>query len=85
MRNGVRKVTCAFEQNWVDLVVGEDVFQPRISFLIPPPTAQAVKGLNSDTAITGECNALPTIFSIAGTAATWADINANLPSISATE
>jgi TIR domain len=76
MRTGVRKITLAFEQNWVDLVVSEDVFQPRISFLIPPPSGQEVKALNSDTMITGEYNALPTIFSIAGTEATWADIKA---------
>jgi hypothetical protein len=76
MRNGVRKITTAFMQNWIDVVVSEDVFQPRISFLISPPSGEEVKTLSPDSTITGEYNALPTIFSIAGTAATWSDIKA---------
>jgi TIR domain len=76
MRNGVRKITSTFEQNWIDIVITEDVFQPRINFHIPPPTGQEIEVLNSDTAIKGEYNALPTIFSIAGAETTWADIRA---------
>lgn len=73
MRSGVRKITCAFEQNRIDDVVGEEVFQPRISFRIPPPSGE-VKGLGPETVIAGEYRALQDIFSIAGSEATWADV-----------
>jgi hypothetical protein len=75
MRNGVRKITLAFVRNWVDERVDEDVFQPRISFIVPPPSQNA-EGLAPSTVITGEFNALPNIFTIAGTSTTWADIKA---------
>jgi TIR domain len=75
MRNAVRKITLAFVRNWVDERIGEDVFQPRISFIVPPPSQNA-EGLSSTTVVTGEFNALPNIFTIAGTATTWADIKA---------
>jgi hypothetical protein len=75
MRNGVRKITLAFVRNWVDERIDEDVFQPRISFIVPPPSQNA-EGLASSTVVTGEFNALPNIFTIAGTSTTWADIKA---------
>lgn len=75
MRSGVRKITCSFEQNRIDEVIGEEVFQPRISFRIPPPS-QEVNGLTPETAIVGEYRALQDIFSIAGAEATWADVKA---------
>lgn len=75
MRNGVRKITRAFVQNGANDFVGEDVFQPRISFMVPPPS-QSAEGLTPTTVVTGEFNALPNIFTIAGTSTTWADIKA---------
>jgi TIR domain-containing protein len=76
MRNGVRKVTLAFLRNGGEECIGEDVFQPRINFLVPPPSQKEAEGLTPASLITGEFNALPTIFTIAGTSATWADIKA---------
>jgi hypothetical protein len=75
VRNGVRKITRAFVRNWVDERIDEDVFQPRISFIVPPPSPNA-EGLAATTAVTGEFNALPNIFTLAGTNTTWADIKA---------
>ena len=73
MRNGVRRITQAFVENWTTERIGEDVFQPRINFIVPPPS-QTANGLTPATAVTGEFNALPNIFTIAGTTTTWADI-----------
>jgi hypothetical protein len=76
MRNGVRKITLAFWQNRIDDIVGEEVFQPRISFRIPPSSGAGATGLSPDSMIAGEYRALQDIFSIAGTDAVWADIKA---------
>jgi TIR domain len=76
MRNSVRKITLAFVQNRVDDFIGEEVFQPRISFLVPPSSQKETDGLTPDTVVTGEFNALPTIFSIGGASTTWAEIKA---------
>jgi hypothetical protein len=64
MRNGVRRITQAFVENWTTERIGEDVFQPRINFIVPPPS-QTANGLTPATAVTGEFNALPNIFTIA--------------------
>jgi TIR domain len=83
MRSGVRKITLAFVRNRIDDIVGEDVFQPRISFIVPPPAeSETAEGLKPTTSITGEYNALPTIFTIAGTATTWANIKARAATLS---
>jgi hypothetical protein len=74
MRNCVRKITLTFVQNRVDDLIGEEVFQPRISFMVPPSSQKDSDGLTPATVVTGEFNALPTIFSIGGTSTTWADI-----------
>ncbi len=74
MRNCVRKITLAFVRNRIDDRIGEDVFQPRISFIIPAQTQREADGLTSATVVTGEFNALPNIFTIAGTSTTWGDI-----------
>lgn len=75
MRAGVRKVTLAFVRNRIDEVIDEEVFQPRISFIVPAPAAGTqAKGLRAESVVNGESNALPTIFKIAGTTTTWADI-----------
>lgn len=76
MRSCVRKITLAFVRNRVDDRIGEDVFQPRISFIVPPSSQKETDGLTPASVITGEFNALPTIFTIAGTSTTWADIKA---------
>ncbi|WP_234683513.1 toll/interleukin-1 receptor domain-containing protein [Bradyrhizobium monzae] len=76
MRAGVRKVTLAFWLNRINDIVGEEVFQPRISFRIPPPVLPEGVGLSADTIVTGEYRALQDIFSIASTDAVWSDIKA---------
>lgn len=85
MRNGVRKITRAFVRNTIDEKIDEDVFQPRISFIVPPPSQKQVDGLTPATVITGEFNALPNIFTIAGTSTTWADIKATASAQSGNE
>jgi hypothetical protein len=74
MRTGVRKITLAFWQNRIDDIVAEEVFQPRISFRIPPPSGAAPTGLSAETNVTGEYRALQDIFSIAGADAPWHDL-----------
>jgi hypothetical protein len=79
MRNCVRNITLAFVQNRVDDDIGEDVFQPRINFMVLPSSQTSQKeadGITVTTAVTGEFNALPTIFTIAGTSTTWGAIKA---------
>lgn len=76
MRAGVRKITQAFWLSRIDEFAGEEVFQPRISFRIPPPGPQEPVGLTDDTVVTGEHRALQDIFSIASTEAPWKDIRA---------
>ncbi|WP_237478222.1 toll/interleukin-1 receptor domain-containing protein [Lichenibacterium dinghuense] len=73
MRGGVRKLTLAFAENTIDKVVNEEVFQPRINFLVSPLETQGVKSAMS---VLGEFNALPNIFSIAGSSTTWGEIKA---------
>ena len=63
MRNCVRKITLAFVRNRVDDRIGEDVFQPRISFIVPPSSQKEADGLRPTTVVTGEFNALLSIFS----------------------
>jgi TIR domain len=76
LRNCVRKITLAFVLNGIDDRIGEEVFQPRINFMVPPSSQKESDGLTPTTVVTGEFNALPTIFSIGGTSTTWADIKA---------
>jgi hypothetical protein len=76
MRNSVRKITLAFLRNRIDDRISEDVFQPRINFIIPPPSQPVPEGLTPATVINGEFNALPNIFTIAGTTTTWGYIKA---------
>jgi TIR domain len=77
MRAGVRKVTLAFVRNRTDDIIDEEVFQPRISFDVPAPSpAMEAIGLKATSVVTGEYNALPTIFNIAGSTTTWGDIRA---------
>lgn len=78
MRTGVRKITLAFWQNRIDDVVGEEVFQPRISFRISPSSEPGATGLSAETIVTGEYRALQDIFAIAGSDAAWATIRLNL-------
>lgn len=74
MRTGVRKITLAFWQNRKDDIIDEQVFQPRISFEIPPSGAAAVAGLTAETQVASEYRALQDIFAIAGSSASWTDI-----------
>jgi hypothetical protein len=76
MRNAVRKLINAFVRNGSHDIVGEEVFQPRISFDLPPYADGTAHGLGSESVITGEYKALPDIFGIVGTTASWADIKA---------
>ena len=69
-------------RNGFDDIVDEEVFQPRISFLVPPPLKEDAEGIKPGTVITGEYNALPNIFTISGTTTTWADIKARAATLS---
>jgi TIR domain len=75
VRGGVRKITAAFLRNQLEEVVGEIVFQPRISFMLPPPARDSEpRGLSSETVVVGYDATLATIFGIAGNTAKWGEI-----------
>ena len=74
MRDGVRRITRAFVRNRIDDVVEEIVFQPRISFMLPPPSENGALGLTADTPIVGYEDTLSRIFGIAAGSAKWGDI-----------
>jgi hypothetical protein len=77
IRTGVRRITRAFIMNQLEEVIGEIVFQPRISFKLPAPNDNDPAGLTPGTAVVGEDNTLATIFGIAGGSTTWSDIKTN--------
>jgi len=85
MRTGVRRITNAFLKNQLEESIGEIVFQPRISFKLPPPTDGSLSGLTLDTAVVGEDNTLATMFGIAGNTTTWGVIRKNALSSHNTE
>jgi len=72
MRDGVRRITHAF-MNTSD-VVGETVFQPRISFELPPPGERGSLGLTPGTPVHGYDKTLSQIFGIADEETTWGEI-----------
>jgi hypothetical protein len=74
MRGGVRKITAAFVRNQLEEVIGEVVFQPRISFMLPPARDGDVRGLTPETVVVGYDATLATIFGIAGNSAKWGEI-----------
>jgi TIR domain len=81
MRGAVRRITRAFMKNRIDDIVEEIVFQPRISFTLPPPVDGNSTGLTPDTRVVGEQNTLKTIFGIAEGSAKWSDIKRSSASI----
>ena len=79
MRVGVRRVTRAFLRNQIDEQVDEIVFQPRLSFRLPPPNGSDPTGLTSETVVLGEDNTFAVLFGVAGSSTTWGAIkNSNL-------
>jgi hypothetical protein len=72
MRDGVRRITRAFmnTQN----VIAEVVFQPRISFELPPPSENSSSGLTPDTKVEGYEGTLGQIFGISGGLTKWGEI-----------
>ena len=72
MRDGVRRITRAF-MNTSD-VVGEIVFQPRISFELPPPGEKSLLGLTPGTPVQGYESTLRDIFGIADGETNWGEI-----------
>ena len=72
MSDGVRRITRAFMKR--EQIVGEIVFQPRISFMLPPPSENGLLGLTSDTSVVGQENTLSQIFGIAGGLTKWGEI-----------
>jgi hypothetical protein len=77
MRVGVRRVTRAFLRNQIDEQVDEIVFQPRLSFRLPPPEGSGPTGLTSDTVVLGEGNTFALVFGIASSSTTWGFIKNN--------
>lgn len=77
MRGGVRRITRAFIRNQLEEIVCEIVFQPRISFMLPPVSAGNPAGLTADTMIVGYEGTLGAIFGVAGGASKWEDIKRN--------
>lgn len=75
MRTGVRRITHAFFSSRADYLIAEDVFQPRINFIIRPRESyNNDEGLCPETKVYGEYNILPDIFGISGATTTWAEI-----------
>ena len=72
MRDGVRRITRAFMNRQES--IGEIVFQPRISFMLPPPNEKGSLGLAPDTPVLGYEGTLSQIFGIAGGSTKWAEI-----------
>jgi hypothetical protein len=72
LRDGVRRITRAFmnTQN----VIGEIVFQPRISFELPPLSENGSLGLTPDTKVEGYEGTLGQIFGISGGSTKWGEI-----------
>lgn len=81
MRNAVRRVINAFVRNSTNDIVGEEVFQPRISFDLPAFGGGTSQGLKSDTAVAGEYKALPDVFGIVGANTTWGEIKIRTSSL----
>ena len=75
MRNGVRKISWAFQKSAGRDALGEIVFQPRISFILNPSVGGTPVGLAADTSIDGEdTRTLSTMFGINGQFTLWGDI-----------
>jgi hypothetical protein len=72
VRDGVRQITRAFMNR--KQIIGETVFQPRISFELPPPSENGSLGLTPDTPIHGYEGTLGKIFGIAGGTTKWSEI-----------
>src|SRR5262249_15228730 len=78
MRDGVRRITRAFVKNRSDEIIEEVVFQPRISFKLPPPTESGPLGLTAETEVVGYEDTLRKVFGIAGRSAKWGEIKHGL-------
>jgi TIR domain len=76
LRTQAQLVIRAFSEMQIGGKLPERVFQPRISFFLPPTTNNVAAKLSPDTNVIGDEPSLSTIFGIAATETTWGTIKA---------